>query len=89
MLVDDIESLIDYNMGPHSMRRLLLERHTKRHAMLSLDYYTIVSRYSKTWAALHYCNMRKKPEEFIPTFSEFNDPSGYNGFVPSNKFLLI
>ena len=81
-------------MGPSGVRSLLLENHTRHFNTLQLQYLESVFEVVRNWqiANASDSDIRFSLQSFlspktVPSFGDFGDPEGYNGFVPSEHYL--
>ncbi|XXQ31558.1 3'-5' exonuclease [Plasmodiophora brassicae] len=82
-VLDEMRSLVDHGVSIAGFARHLMETHTLRYTRTQIQYF----------GALQHCLHRfgyafTKQQAISPQqFSAFDDPNGYDGFVPSASFL--
>ena len=71
-------------MGVERLTRMLREMHTLRHSELEFKYLS-AALYRQNNPTLRSSFARQ--DQQLPQFSEFDDPDGYAGYVPSTGYL--
>ena len=86
-LGDLLRIVMQNGMGVHRLQRALREFHTLRHARLHLQYLnSLVHR--QNYPTFHDIPRGNNPIIY-KRFSNFKDPEGYAGYVPSTGYLRL
>lgn len=89
-LFQDLISLMETSSGIAGFRKIMKERYMLRHTHLELSFYSCLKHYKNkpngAQYGLHEVKMTEDRLKSIPSFSQFNNPDGYYGQIPSRKY---